>query len=201
MKTKELPYFYINNSFGGSQNWFLDPWMHIGGCGALTMCDLMIYMALYKDLPEGYPYDIDRLTKRAYKKFGTHMRPYLRPREEGIKDLETFIDGAETYLHYSHINRIRLRPFAGTNSVTDAKAAVIDSIDNGFPVPMLLLKHQDPKYDFFEWHWFLIVGYTASEDGFQIKVATYGKAHWLDFEEFWDTGFKERGGLVLVSQR
>lgn len=212
MIKKELQYFHINRCFGGNQNWFLDPWMHVGGCGALTMCDLMIYMALYRNLPEGYPYDINRLSKRDYRKFGTHMRPYLRPRQEGIKDLETFIDGAETYLKYSRINRVRLKPFDGNRSVEEAEAAIRKSIDDGLPVPMLMLKHQDPTFVFFEWHWFLIVGYAAPnadaesdlsspDSGFQIKVATYGKAHWLDFESFWDTGFEERGGLVLVSQR
>ena len=30
-----------------------------------------------------------------------------------------------------------------------------------------------------------------------IKVATYGKAHWLSLKELWDTGFDEKGGLVL----
>ena len=134
------------------------------------------------------------------------------PRQEGIKDLETFIDGAETYLKYSRINRVRLKPFDGNRSVEEAEAAIRKSIDDGLPVPMLMLKHQDPTFDFFEWHWFLIVGYAAPDadaesdlsspdSGFQIKVATYGKAHWLDFESFWDTGFEERGGLVLVSQR
>ncbi len=205
MIKKELPYFQINNNYGGNQSWFLDPWMHIGGCGALTMCDLMIYMALYRDLPEGYPYDINRLCKRDYRKFGTHMRPYLRPREEGIKDLQTFIDGANMYLEYSEIDSVDLVPLDGHESYADAQAAVKDSIDNRLPIPMLMLKHTNPKFKFFEWHWFLIVGYSednANENGdFQIKVATYGKAHWLDFNAFWDTGEEERGGLVLVSQR
>ena len=28
---KELEYFYIENSFGGNQDWFRDYWMHMGG--------------------------------------------------------------------------------------------------------------------------------------------------------------------------
>ncbi|MBQ3407470.1 MAG: hypothetical protein IJH11_09525 [Lachnospiraceae bacterium] len=198
MNTKELPYFYINENFGGNQSWFLDPWMHIGGCGALTMCDLMIYMALYRDLPEGYPYDLSHLSKKDYKKFGAHMRPYLRPREEGIKDLETFIEGAELYLEYSEIEGVELSPFDGHHPAAEAQAVIQESIDAGLPVPMLLLKNPDPRFEFFEWHWFLIVGYRDESGDFQIKVATYGKEHWLDFEAFWETGEEERGGLVLI---
>lgn len=206
MIKKELPYFHINGAFGGNQNWFLDPWMHIGGCGALTMCDLMIYTALYKNMPEGCPYDAATLSKRQYRKFGMHMKPYLRPREEGIKDLATFIEGAEIYLEYSGIDRLSLTPFDGGRPFAEAKAAVKRSVDDGMPVPMLMLKHRDKKFHFFEWHWFPIIGYSedaappVSKGNFQIKVATYGKAHWLDFESFWDTGDDERGGLVLVSE-
>lgn len=205
MIKKELPYFYINNNFGGNQSWFLDPWMHLGGCGALTMCDLMIYMALYKGLPEGCPFDVRKLSKRDYRKFGTHMRPYLRPREEGIKDLKTFIEGAKVYLEYSEVDSIQLEPFDGNKPFADAKAAVKAAINDGMPIPMLMLKHKDSKFNFFEWHWFLIVGYSEEDgnenDGFQIKTATYGKAHWLDFNAFWNTGEEERGGLVLVKSK
>ena len=85
MSKRELQYFHIGSAFGGDQSWFLDPWMHIGGCGALTMCDLLIYMACCKGRPECYPYDPEKLSKRDYKRFGMHMKPYLRPRESGIK--------------------------------------------------------------------------------------------------------------------
>ena len=197
----ELPYFEINNSFGGNQNWFFEPWMRIGGCGALTMCDLMIYMAAFMDRPECYPYDISRLSKKDYRRFGMMMKPYLRPRETGIKDLPTFIEGAEAYLEYSEIEGIGFTAFGGDEPFAKARDAVADSIDRGLPLPMLMLNHADKKFDFFQWHWFLIVGYEETSDRFMIKTATYGKARWLDLEEFWDTGHEEKGGLVLVSCR
>ena len=196
---RELPYFEINHSFGGNQNWFFDPWMRIGGCGALTMCDLMIYMAAFHQKPECYPYDIANLSKKDYRRFGMLMKPYLRPRETGIKDLPTFIEGAEYFLQYSEIEGISFEAFDGHRPLDDAKAAVIRSIDAGLPVPMLMLNHTDPKFDFFEWHWFLIVGYEQTAGKLNIKTATYGKARWLDFDAFWETGHEERGGLVLVS--
>ena len=63
-----------------------------------------------------------------------------------------------------------------------------------------MLKHQDARFEFFEWHWFPIVGYEEREDGFYIRAATYGKEHWLPLRELWDTGFEERGGLVPVRE-
>ena len=211
MIKKELPYFYINGNFGGNQSWFLDPWMHIGGCGALTMCDLMIYMALYRNRPECYPFQLDNLTKKDYRKFGMQMKPFLPPRESGIKDIADFIKESYIFFEMSELEGIELKTLDGNRPAAEAKAAIKDSIDCGMPVIMLMLNHQNKKYEFFEWHWFLIVGYSEADDSvdrdipdtgsdtFQIKVATYGKAHWLDFNEFWDTGCEERGGLVLVN--
>ena len=199
MASKELPYFHIDGQFGGNQSWFLDPWMHIGGCGALTMCDFLLYEAVCCGRPECYPFDTGKLSKRDYRKFGMLMKPYLRPRETGIKDLKTFIDGASLYLEYNEIKGFELSAFDGDQPLESAWAKITGRLDADLPVPMLMLRHRDRKFDFFEWHWFLIVGYDMREDGGYIKVATYGKAHWLKFDDFWETGELERGGLILIN--
>ena len=212
MDRNELPYFSIAGHVGGSQSWFLDPWMHIGGCGALTMCDFLLYQAICRGRDDCDPFrekkmqgadghlDETRISKRDYRRFGMHMKPYLRPRETGIKDLATFIEGAKVYLEYSGIDDFSLEPMDGGRPYAEAEAAVIDRIDHDMPVPMLMLKHRDKQFNFFEWHWFLLVGYEKKQDAFRVKAATYGKSHWLDFPDFWDTGETERGGLVLIRQ-
>jgi hypothetical protein len=202
MNRRELPYFKIGKSYGGNQNWFLDFWMHIGGCGALTMCDLMIYMALHRGRPECVPFDAHNLTRREYVRFGMQMKPYLRPRETGIKDLATFIDGAEQYLRENKLAGIGMTGFSGHSAYEDAEQVLMQQIDRGMPVPMLMLNHKDRSFSFFEWHWFLINGYEYRKQSKDmicyVKAATYGKAHWLRFDSFWNTGEKEKGGLILV---
>lgn len=37
---KELPYFSIGDSFGGNQDWFRDPMMHLGGFRWLSFYEL-----------------------------------------------------------------------------------------------------------------------------------------------------------------
>lgn len=205
MNRNELPYFNIGRSYGGNQRWFLDFWMHIGGCGALTMCDLMIYMAMYRDIPEGIPFNAARLTRREYVRFGMQMKPYLKPRKTGIKDLKTFIDGADDYLRSSGIGGIEMEEFPGTETYAMAERVLKEQIDAGMPVPMLMLNHKRKEYSFFEWHWFLLVGYEDRQEGNQTvtyaKAATYGKAHWLRFDRFWETGMEERGGLIIVKEK
>jgi len=179
--------------------------MHIGGCGALTMCDLMIYMAMFRDIPEGIPFNAARLTRREYVRFGMQMKPYLKPRKAGIKDLKTFIDGADDYLRSSGIRGIEMEEFPGTETYAMAERVLKEQIDAGMPVPMLMLNHKRKEYSFFEWHWFLLVGYEDRQEGNQTvtyaKAATYGKAHWLRFDRFWETGMEERGGLIIVKEK
>jgi len=205
LNRNELPYFNIGRSYGGNQRWFLDFWMHIGRCGALTMCDLMIYMAMFRDIPEGIPFNAARLTRREYVRFGMQMKPYLKPRKTGIKDLKTFIDGADDYLRSSGIRGIEMEEFPGTETYAMAERVLKEQIDAGMPVPMLMLNHKRKEYSFFEWHWFLLVGYEDRQEGNQTvtyaKAATYGKAHWLRFDRFWETGMEERGGLIIVKEK
>lgn len=37
---KELDHFCVGEYYGGDQEWFSDSWMKIGGCAAVTACDL-----------------------------------------------------------------------------------------------------------------------------------------------------------------
>lgn len=193
----ELQYFNIGKSYGGNQRWMMDPWMHVGGCAALTTCDALIYFSLYKEKSHLCPYRVDSMTKHQYRKFGMSVRPYLQPRQSGIKDIDTYIDGVRIYLEDIEEESIKVSGIKGTEPYEKAEAAIKEKIADEIPVAYLMLKHQDKQFDFFEWHWFLVVGYEIRKDGFYIKVATYGKEHWLPLKELWDTGFEEKGGIVI----
>lgn len=41
---KELQYFKIEEAWGGSQEWFSDRMMRLGGCAAVTACDSCIFI-------------------------------------------------------------------------------------------------------------------------------------------------------------
>ena len=55
---KELSYFRIENAFGGNQDWFRDPMMHLGGCGAAAACDVCIHEARNKSKTHQYPHEV-----------------------------------------------------------------------------------------------------------------------------------------------
>ena len=115
-RKKELDYFRIGKSYGGSQRWMLDPWMHIGGCAALTTCDAFIELALHRNRRELYPYDPSHITRKDYRKFAMSMKLYLRPRETGIKDLQTYITGVENYLEDTEVSGITMNGISGEES-------------------------------------------------------------------------------------
>ena len=198
---KELPYYTINKSYGGNQDWFHDPFMKLGGCAAATACDYCIYMAMHEGKKHLYPFAVRQIDKESYMQFALRMKPYLRPRFEGIKTLPIFMDGFMKYLQDIGEQSTTVHGLSGHESVKEAIAAVRKQIDDRIPIPFLLLKHKNPSVSFFTWHWFLVVGYEEWEEEFYIKVATYGKYHWLSLHELWDTGFKEKGGMIIITTK
>lgn len=249
---KELAHFHIGESLGGNQDWFLDPLMKLGGCGAVTACDTCIWLAREFGRSGGvlgaewlYPFDPQNLCRSDFLHFGRMMKPYLRPRAGGINRLDLYIHGFSAYLRGraesqregvrsdkqnaedqaaegKPLRMLRMDEFSGRRPVDEAWDAVVRQIDRGFPVPMLVLRHQNPEMKDFVWHWFLLIGYSdetempectgvpvspdvsnsvescqTNRPKRQAKAVTYGESVWVDFDGLWDTGYEEKGGLVI----
>ena len=194
---RELEHFYIGSSYGGNQDWFPTFMMHIGGCGAETACDSSVYFALRRGLKTIAPENAEALTKSDYVRFAYKMKPYLSPRRTGIDRLDIYIDGYAAYLRDCGETRLAMTPFDGTEPFEAARAAVMQQIDRGFPVPTLILNHRDKTFRDYVWHWFLINGYDETDTAFLVKAVTYSHYEWLDLRALWDTGYERRGGFVL----
>jgi hypothetical protein len=193
---RELDYFLIDSAYGGIQDWFPDPMMKLGGCAIVTACDSSIYFQKLKGSKTICPLG-SSLTKQAYIQFAEQMKPYLRPRWTGINKLEIYIDGFEKYLSDVGERRLRMHPLPGNRPVREAKQALQEQIDRGLPVPCLLLHHRDKYFEDYDWHWFLLTGYECYEETMMVKAVTYGSWRWLDLEQLWRTGYREKGGLIL----
>lgn len=193
---KMLDYFSIDGAVGGSQEWFRNVVMYIGGCAAATACDCCIYLALRHGMTNLYPYDVHGLTRQDYIDFSMQMKPYLRPRVNGVNKLCLFTEGFGNYLSSVGEQRLQMEEFPGTRSAKEAEAFVRKQINSGYPVPCLLLKHRNAKYKDFVWHWFLFYGYEERRDGMWVTAATYGESAAFLLRELWDTGYEEKGGLI-----
>ncbi len=204
---KEIPYFTIEGVFGGNQDWFTNIVMNMGGCGAATACDCCIYFAKYQGLDPLYPFDKEQLSIADYRDFSQIMKPYIRPRVGGVKNPQWFIDGFQKYIqdvnnrNGSQIH-VDMSVFEGGKSAAEARTFIMQQIDQGMPVPCLLLRHQDVKqFKDYTWHWFLLVGYEDLGKDLRIKTATYGEAEVFSLNEMWDTGYEEKGGLIRLNIR
>lgn len=193
---KTLDYFTIDGEVGGNQDWFRNVVMHVGGCAAATACDSSIYFALHQGQEHLYPYDVQNLTKEDYIQFSMKMKPYIRPRAGGVKKLSMFIEGFSKYLEDVGDTALSMEEFDGSHTHEEAAALIKGQIDAGFPVPYLMLRHTNPEYKDFVWHWFLCYGYEEKEDDFLITVATYGEATTFSLKDLWNTGYDEKGGLI-----
>ncbi|MGB4659751.1 MAG: hypothetical protein WBI07_11250 [Mobilitalea sp.] len=194
---KEIEYFKIGQSFGGRQDWFHDMTMYFGGCAAVTACDSSIYFALENGETKLYPYDISQLSKEDYLKFSMIMKPYLRPRMQGVNTLEIYLEGLGKYFQEVGETQIKMTGFSGNNTLVDAEKAIRQQMERKLPIPYLVLRHKKNHLKDYVWHWFMIVGYEDTENEFLVKVATYGTFRWLSLSELWNTGFQQKGGMIL----
>ena len=170
--------------------------MYIGGCAAATACDCCIYLALYRGMAKLYPYDVHKLTKKDYINFSLKMKPFLRPRVNGVNKLWMFTKGLGNYLSDVGEQHISMDEFSGSEDLQAAEEFIRQHINSGYPVPYLLLKHKNEYFKDFVWHWFLCYGYEEKADGMWITAATYGRSHSLSLRDLWMTGYAEKGGLI-----
>ena len=198
---KELDYFWVGEEYGGRQSLLPDVVMRFAGCAAVTACDSLIYMTLYKNLKNLCPFSTDQLRGRDYVAFFKTVKPYLRPRLMGINRLEIFVDAFKKFLKEHGTFFLDVLPWSGDHDEQNTVETIKQQIDRGFLIPYLLLHHKNPNFENYEWHWFLLTGYDEKPDGrFMVKAVTYGAYEWLDFAKLWNTGYDRKGGLILFKE-
>lgn len=188
----------MDGSVGWNQEEFTDWSMYDGGCAAVTACDLSIFLARKKRFSALYPYDPFHVRREDYLAFSEEMKPYLRPRWQGIDTLELYLDGLSAYWRDRGAFSLRGSGIPGTVQWQQAGEMVRTQIDAGFLIPCLLLYHRKSIFQEFQWHWFNIAGYENAGDEMYVKAITYGRAYRLNFREMWDTGYRRKGGLIKI---
>ena len=173
--------------------------MKKGGCGAVTACDSCIYFSRYHGKKELYPFDPCNVTSKDYKAFARIMKQYLGPRFRGIDSLDLYLDGIRGYFKSAGCVDIDAAGFSGHEPYEKAEKTLMDQINSGCPVPCLTLMHRDSRFKDFTWHWFMLTGYEKAKDTCMVKAVSYGEWVWLDFKALWDTGYDEKGGLIIFT--
>ncbi len=195
---KEIKMFHIGTSEGGNQDWLTDPFMRLGGCAAVSACDSSIYF----DLNFGtalYPFGKSPLNRQDYVKFTSVMKPYLHPRMSGINNTRIFVEGFNAFLKDRGESRISVSALDGNESESTAFEAIKRQIENGIPIPFLNLINKDKRLKDYEWHWFLLTGYAEYDGSRMVRALTYSTPDWIDFSALWNSGFSQKGGMILYN--
>lgn len=198
MRTRALEHFKIEGRYGGSQQWMIDPWMHIGGCGALAAVDTCIFLAKHHGFHELIP-DVDGIDKKRYRRLGMKMKPFLRPRISGINRLDIFTKGFERFLALNKMDFLSMEAYPMGGSKDEAFEVLKAQIDKKLLVPVLLLNPIDPEWKDFHWHWFLLNGYRYEPKTGErfVRAVTYGSFVWKHWDTFWDDENADNGGMIL----
>lgn len=173
--------------------------MRLGGCAAVTACDACVYFALRMGKRDLIAFDPARITRADYLRLAGQMRRTLGPRMRGVDRLELYQEGFAGYRAAIGVREPLADALHGSRPYKEAEAAAIRQIGAGYPIPFLTLRHRNPEFSFYEWHWYLLMGYQKRAGAFWVQAVTYGARRWLDLRELWDTGFTEKGGMILFS--
>ena len=85
-----------------------------------------------------YPGDVRHLTKEDYIVFSQQMKPYIRPRVGGVKELSMFTDGFGRYLADAGEQELALTAFSGEHTVDEAGGFFMGGEKAGDSVPFPL---------------------------------------------------------------
>ena len=195
---KILSYFNIDGTPGGNQDWLSEWDMNMGGCGAVTACDVCIFLSRQDEYRSLYPFNPERLSRSDFVKFSSIMKPYLAPRYHGIDLLETYICGFYDYMASVKNNSLVLEGVSGSVPYEIFADAITNQIDRNFPVPFLLLNHKNSMLDDFQWHWFNLAGYEEADGVTRVMTVTYGEYQWFKLRDIYETGYDRRGGMIRI---
>jgi len=198
---KVLDYFTIEGTPGGNQDWLPEWDMNMGGCAAVTACDVCIYLSRQGKYKNLYDHDSKNLTRWDFVNFAKVMKPYLTPRYHGIDFLETYICGLYDYFHDVNNNSLTLEGLSGGVDYENFSRAIVNQINNNFLVPFLLLNHHDLELEDFIWHWFNLAGYEIIDNDIRVLTVTYGEYKWLSLKNLHDSKSERKGGIIRIFPR
>lgn len=195
---KEIEFLDIDGAYGGDQHWFKKPMMHLGGCSTVCACHSAALLAARSDGREALcPFKGLRITKKEFRPFFREMFRYVCPGVRGMPKLSLFEDGFSAYAA-SKGCAAEYEALEGDEPFGLARGLVKRAIDGGYSPLFLLLEHRLDEIDDIEWHWFSITGYEERGEDMTIAFSTWGERRELDLASLWDTGRKEKGGLLVI---
>ncbi len=168
MIKKELnfPVVYNNGTnigYGGNQEWFAGSWQRKAGCASTSGANLAAYYASnFPEMKHLYQGDTNPFTMEEYLHSMEEMYTYMTPGPRGFPYVKSY---AKQFTKFCNERGISLEPIImeSINSTQEAYEFVKRSINNNFPVALLILHHRAKELKEDNWHWVTITGYEEDE--------------------------------------
>lgn len=199
MQGREIPFFTIEGQYyGGDQYWNTQWMMKNAGCSTATATEISIWLAKRGIAPALCPFDPQHVSRAAFLSLFSQIYPYVHPTVGGLTNIDRYGRMFQEYGASCGVN-LAAAVLSGNAQASQAAAFIRSSIDADLPLAYLMLRHRDPRFDDFEWHWFTVTGYEEASAGLELIAATYGEKYRFALHDAWNTGFERKGGLVRVS--
>jgi len=166
---------------GANQYWLKNKFHSISGCGPTVASEILTYISLKHRLSL-YDYNINHLRKSDFCNYIVSVREFVKPGIKGLTDIDYFVHQLKSYAKAKDVKLIS----KVLNIKTDKKTAfneIIETIDAGYPLAILILRNPHPEINDFTWHWMSITGYDKDND--TITICTHGKKFALNFSLIW----------------
>lgn len=170
-------------AYGGSQDWFRNPWRKLSGCAAVSATNLAAYygIGMVPDLPavsadgsgEGTAGASPLFSKQYYldhmkAMFKEHMTTGMM----GFPDPDKYITEFTAYAKEHAVTVTAQKQYERT-SAEEAVSFLRERLGLDTPVVILILNHKADELDDIRWHWMTITGY--DEESGEIVVSNYGR--------------------------
>ena len=148
--------------FGGDQEWYSREWQRWAGCASVTGANLAAY---YEALLNGTE---ARYSKADYLVRMQEMYRYMTPGIHGFPDPEKFV---ARFIRYEADHGLACSGsiFHGWTDWHQAADHVRNTLEEGHPLALLVLRHTESSFEENTWHWMTITGYNNRRDTFEIS--------------------------------
>ncbi|MCD8029185.1 MAG: BtrH N-terminal domain-containing protein [Erysipelotrichaceae bacterium] len=161
--------------YGGNQDWFDDIWAQRAGCASVLGSDLY-----------GYYHHHNHYELKEFLPIMEEMFSLMKPGNMGYPYLKKF---GNTFSKRMKDDHISLKPIylKKSKNYKHAMTFVKESIDEGYPVGMLILHHRAKELVDDNWHWICLTGYTKINNEYHIIFSDCGVRRVIETHILFDT--------------
>ena len=181
---------------GGSQEWYLDHWQRISGCGPTTASNLIWYMARPKPAESSH--------KNGgfvhYMELHHEMFSFVTPGMQGVNSSSIFTEGLENYgrkhdLQITpHVIEIPGKPYTRPDT-SEVRDFIVAALNSNAPAAFLNLSN-GTLTNLANWHWVTVLA--IEPDTMATDICDQGAPLTIDLAEWLRTSMLG-GALVYIT--